>query len=453
MKKVITYGSFDLFHEGHTNLLRRAKELGDHLIVGITTEQYDIKRGKLNVVDSLITRIDNVRASGYADEIVIEDHEGQKIEDIQKYDVDVFAIGTDWRGAFDYLKEYCEVVYIERTKNISSTELRLKSGILRMGVVGCGRIAERFVPEAHFVSDALMAAVYNPHIKSAKSFAARHGLVATDNFDKFLGEVDAVYVASPHETHYDYAKRAILAGRHVLCEKPMTLRRGEAAELFRLAEQKGVVLMEAVKTAFGAGFMDILAMAKGGRIGTIRDVEACFTKLEGNRFPSRELTPGTGGSFTELATYPLLPIIKLLGHDYTDLRFESILSEQGLDLYSKAFFTYPGGMATAKCGLGVKSEGQLLISGTDGYILVESPWWLTQSFEICYENRRNNERHFAKWDGFGLRYEIAEFARAVKNGQTDSFKLSAEDSIAMAGVMEQFLARRKTHADTQAVMF
>ena len=95
MKKVITYGSFDLFHEGHYNLLKRAKELGNYLIVGVTTEQYDERRGKLNVVDSLITRIDNVRAAGFVDEVVMEDHEGQKIEDIKRFNIDIFTVGSD----------------------------------------------------------------------------------------------------------------------------------------------------------------------------------------------------------------------------------------------------------------------------------------------------------------------------------------------------------------------
>ena len=80
MKKVITYGSFDLFHEGHYNLLKRAKALGDYLIVGVTTEQYDESRGKLNIVDSLDKRIENVRQTGFADEIIVEDHPGQKVE-------------------------------------------------------------------------------------------------------------------------------------------------------------------------------------------------------------------------------------------------------------------------------------------------------------------------------------------------------------------------------------
>ena len=103
MTKVITYGTFDLFHEGHYRLLKRAKELGDYLIVGVTTEAYDKTRGKLNVIDSLVTRIENVKKTGFADEIIIEESEGQKVNDIKKFAIDTFVIGSDWAGMFDYL--------------------------------------------------------------------------------------------------------------------------------------------------------------------------------------------------------------------------------------------------------------------------------------------------------------------------------------------------------------
>ena len=153
MTRVITYGTFDLFHEGHYRLLQRAKALGDYLIVGVTTEAYDKARGKLNVVDSLSTRMENVKKSGFADEIIIEEAAGQKFNDIKKYHIDIFTVGSDWVGSFDYLSDYCKVVYLERTKNISSTMLREKnSRIQRIGIIGTGRIAGRFIPEAKLVS-------------------------------------------------------------------------------------------------------------------------------------------------------------------------------------------------------------------------------------------------------------------------------------------------------------
>ena len=92
MKRVITYGTFDLFHKGHYNIIKRAKALGDYLIVGVTSESFDIERGKLNVRDSLIKRIENVRRTGLADEIIIEEYQGQKVNDIIKYDIDVLVV-------------------------------------------------------------------------------------------------------------------------------------------------------------------------------------------------------------------------------------------------------------------------------------------------------------------------------------------------------------------------
>ena len=154
MKKVITYGTFDLFHEGHYNILKRAKEQGDYLIVGVTSDNYDKSRGKLNVQQSWVARIENVqKKSGFADQIIVEEYYGQKIEDIKKYDIDSFVIGSDWKGKFDYLNEYCQVIYLERTKGVSSTQLRNENrGIIKLGSVGTGRIAKRMCYESKYVS-------------------------------------------------------------------------------------------------------------------------------------------------------------------------------------------------------------------------------------------------------------------------------------------------------------
>lgn len=443
MKKVITYGSFDLFHEGHYNLLKRAKALGDYLIVGVTTEQYDESRGKLNIVDSLDKRIENVRQTGFADEIIVEDHPGQKAEDVQKYGISIFTVGSDWFGVFDYMKQFCEVVYLERTKNISSTLIRSQQcPIIRIGIIGSGRIAKRFVPEAKYVSGVIVNSVYHPCRSSAEQFRERFELsLASDHIHEFLDAVDAVYIASPHETHYSYARMALEQRKHVLCEKPLAFSRKEAQELFALAGEKKLVLLEAVKTAYCPGFVQLISMAKSGVIGRICDVEACFTRLADEK--KRERTDVRyGGGFTEFGSHTLLPIIKLMGTDYKELRFDSILDSNGIDLYTKASFVYENGMALSKSGVGVKSEGQLLISGTKGYILAESPWWLTQYFEVRYEDPAKRERYFAKFLGDGLRYEISDFVSMIQGHQNRAFKFTAEESAAIAGVMEAFLTQR-----------
>lgn len=446
MKKVITYGSFDLFHEGHYRLLQRAKSLGDYLIVGVTTEHYDESRGKMNVVDSLMDRIENVRKTGFADEIIIEDHVGQKVEDIMKYGVDIFTVGSDWVGVFDFLKDYCEVVYLERTKDISSTMLRAKKyNIIRLGIIGTGRIASRMIPEVKYVSGINTDAVYNPHIDSARRFAEQFELnKCMDDLEEFYAEIDAVYIASPHQTHYEYIKSALSHRKHVLCEKPMVLRREQAEKVFRMAEENRVVLMEAVKTAYCPGFNQLLSIVRSGAIGSVRDVEACFTKLENPL--SRELTDKSyGGSFTELGSYTILPVLKILGKDFKELEFRSHLAANGLDIYTKAYFTYENALAASKNGLGVKSEGQLIISGTRGYIIVEAPWWKTTSFEVRYEDQSQNEKYFSKFLKDGLRYEVGDFVSAINGFGEKHFKLTKGESITMAGIMEKFMETR--HAE------
>lgn len=444
MRKVITYGTFDLFHKGHYNMLKRAKALGDYLIVGVTTEHFDEARGKVNVIDPIVERIENVRKTGFADQIIVEDHEGQKIEDIQKYGVDIFTVGSDWVGTFDYLNTFCKVVYLSRTPGVSSSQLRSERfNIVSIGIVGTGRIAPRFLSEAKYVSGAIIECAYNPERESAVKFEAAYGIrTYIDDYEGFLGQVDAVYIASPHETHYDYARRAMLAGKHVLCEKPLTFTRAEAKELYLVAKDQGVVLMEGIKTAYCPGFLQMMNVAKSGVIGEIRDVEACFSRLAD--IDSREMTDRIyGGAFLEYGGYPLLPIFKLLGINYKDILIDSIPGKNGIDLYTKIHMRYPQGFGMAKMGVGIKSEGQLIIAGTKGYILAKSPWWQTRRFEIRYEDPNKVDPYELRFQGDGLRYEIGDFVSKINgHGQGSNYKLTPEESIAMADIVEQFLKIR-----------
>lgn len=420
-------------------MLERAKALGDYLIVGVTTEAYDKARGKLNVIDPLVTRIENVKKTGFADEVIIEETQGQKFSDIKKYNIDIFTVGSDWCGTFDFLKDYCEVVYLERTKNISSTMLReCNSPIQRIGIIGTGRIANRFVQEARHVSGVNTQGVYNPHRESGVSFAEKWEIDAYEDMERFYQSVDMAYIASPHETHYGYIKSALEHGKHVLCEKPMVLKESQAKELFQYAREHRLVLFEGVKTAYCPGFHKLLGIACSGMVGSIRNVEACFTKLE--RKDSRELTdPVYGGSFLELGSYVMLPILKLFGTGYESVHFDTIRDEKGLDLFTKASLRYPGGIATATCGLGVKSEGRLLIAGTKGYIVAEAPWWKTTYFEVHYEDPGDIEKYSERFLGDGLRYEISDILSAINGRDKNEFKLTQGESIALAGIMERFM--------------
>lgn len=438
MTKVITYGTYDLLHQGHINLLRRAKELGDYLIVGVTSDSFDRGRGKLNVRNNVLERVEAVKATGYADEVIIEDYLGQKIDDIQRYDVDIFAIGSDWEGKFDYLNEFCKVVYLPRTEGISSTMLReLSEEVFRIGIVGSGRIAKRFVPEAKVVNSAKVTAVYDPDKASTATFGNRFNVkVFSGRFEEFLGEVDAVYIASPHLSHYEYAKQSLYAGKHVLCEIPFVLSAKQASELYRYADTHGLVLLEASKTAFCPSFNHLVTLVKSGVVGDVVDVKTSLSKVVSP--PTRELDAAqAGGAVNEHAPLNLMAIMKILGTDFSKVEFYSKM-DNGVDIYTKAIICYPHATASMTLGIGVKTEGNMVISGTQGYVYVPAPWWLTDFFEIRYEDQRMNKKYFYSYDGDGLRYEIQEFISMIVNQRRCSYKLSQPESVAIAKVIEIF---------------
>lgn len=442
MRKVITYGTYDLLHQGHINLLKRAKALGDYLIVGVTNDNFDRERGKLNVHNNVLERVEAVKATGLADKIIIEDYVGQKIDDIQKYEVDIFAIGSDWEGKFDYLNEYCKVVYLPRTEGISSTMLREDlQDIVKIGIVGTGRIAERFAPESTFVNYVKISGVYDLDFEKARQFAERHQIEKVyKSYDELLEQVDAVYVATPHLCHYEQTKQALLQKKHVLCETPLVLNGDQARELFALAENNGVVLMEANKTAHAPAFNHLITMIKSGAIGEVVDINVSESKLWGEKF-TRELDPKqAGGSMYEMGSYPLLPIIRLMGTDILDVNFYSKMNDN-VDLYTKGVIRYPHGICSFQLGLGVKTEGNLVVSGTKGYAYVPSPWWLTDYYEFRFEDQNQNKKFFYKWDGAGLRYEIQEFMSCIINLRFSTARLRRRESVLMAEIMQQFKER------------
>lgn len=442
MKTVITYGTFDLLHTGHLNLLKRAKALGDRLIVGVTTDSYDQSRGKLNVMQSLAERVENVRKTGLADLIITEELEGQKLHDIQKYGADIFAIGSDWTGKFDFLREHCEVVYLERTKGVSSTDLRsARNFIIHMGIAGYGRIAGRFLQESRYVSGIEITAVYGRNEEKARRFAESYELPEYyTEYERFLDKVDSVYIAVPHHLHEALVRKALMKGKHVLCEKPLALSRKAVEELFRLAAEKGCILLEALKTAFFPAFQQLIGVAESGVIGSIKAVDATFTKLIEDD-SAREYDPmQAGGSWTELGAYPVFVIGKLLGTEPRGIHFVTCRKSQtGVDIFTRAEFLYPHAVASATVAIGAKREGDLCITGTQGYIYVPAPWWKTDLFEVRFEDTRLNRKYFIKFEGDGLRYELAAFLLLIHGCCHEARLMSKEDSLFMADVTQQFL--------------
>lgn len=313
--------------------------------------------------------------------------------------------------------------------------------VVKVGIIGCGRVADRFPSEASVVSGVDVVAAYDIDEAKGKNYVFKHeNVIACKNTEDLYNSVDAVYIATPHLSHYQDIKDAILAHKHVLCETPLVLEKAQAQELYQLAEDSGVILMEANKTAHCPAFNHLMVIIKSGLIGDVVDIEASLSQLLDKN--GREFDPlQAGGSMYEEGSYPLLPIIKLMGINYENLNLYSRM-ENGIDIYTRGVFHYPKATCSFKVGLGVKTEGCLVISGTKGYAYVPAPWWKTDYFELRYENQNDNKKYFYKWDGFGLRYEIQEFISCIVNHRFSSARLRRKESICMAQVMEQFMKRK-----------
>lgn len=347
---------------------------------------------------------------------------------------------------------------------------------MRIGIIGTGRIVGRFISEAETVDKVNVSAIYNPHIETVKFFAQKNNIEGTQDIGEAKGSdkvlftdskadmyevCDAVYVASPHECHVSDMKDAISAGKHVLCEKPFALSGDDAVSVFEMARENEVVCMEAIKTAYCPGFSGLIQLIENGVIGQPYDVEATFTKI--GSASGREMWGPAAGSFAELGSYVLLPIAKIMGTESLESYIWSLPSANGNDSYTKSCFSYRFGTATAKTGLGVKSEGELIIAGENGYIKVPSPWWLMNKIEVHHEDPNKVEVYEALFEGSGLRYEITAFRNACNTLNTSKAgeapvdvenddvwcelqsicSVSPQETIWMAYQIETFLANKK----------
>lgn len=439
MRKVITYGTYDLLHEGHIRLLQRAKQLGDYLIVGVTSDDFDRKRGKINVKQSLMERVEKVKSLNIADEIIVEEYEGQKIDDIKRYNIDVFTVGSDWKGKFDYLNKLCQVIYLDRTEGISSSDIRGKHKV-KIGIVGDDDYLIKFYRESKYVNGVQVCALVRDDIENVPDEYKDIPCI-TNNYREVLDKVDAVYIHSYPERHYGYIREALEHKIHVLCESPIVLEKKQIDELFLLAENNGCVLMEALRTAYATAYARLLLLLKSGAIGDVKMVDATCTSLKSSDYLAAE-----GNNWNSICAWgpnAMLPAFQILGTNYKQKHIISSLVDENsnTDLFTKIDFVYDNAVASVKIGQGVKAEGDLVISGTKGYVYVPAPWWKTDYFEVRYERQENNRRYFYQLDGEGIRYELVAFSRAVEDGMKQNY-IGRDVTEAFVDVINDFYCRR-----------
>jgi glycerol-3-phosphate cytidylyltransferase len=418
MKKVITYGTFDMFHLGHRRLLERAKALGDYLIVGVTSDSFDRERGKLNVRESLARRIESVRQTGLADEIIVEEYQGQKLSDVVKYGAHVFAIGSDWQGKFDYLGKYCEVTYLDRTKGVSSTDLReADGGMLRIGVWTDAAGDADLVREVNFVSGLEVTGVYADDAAGRTAFQNQYDLQKSyADAGVLCAENDLIFVHMRRRDRFGAVQTALGAGKHVIADFPFN-KPEEAQELFALAREKGLVLIERVPLAYLSTFHQLIWMLHGGAIGQVLSVECSL--------PAQ-------GSFRDAEALAAFAVTRILGTENADVRRLALRSRARSD---KVFFSYPD--AAAVCTISDSSwlTPGMTILGTDGRVDVPGAWWTMNYFRL-YEGESTEPRRYSfNTEGPGLRYLLAEAVKAISEKRTESGVLTHEKSLRLMDVL------------------
>ena len=432
-----------MFHKGHLRLLERAKALGDYLIVGVTDENYDRSRGKLNVIQSTRKRVEAIEALDFVDKVIIEKYKKQKANDMLKYDVDIFAIGDDWLGIFDYLNEFTHVEYLPRTKGISSTSLRKDNfDLIKLGIVGLGRDTKAFIDEAQHVPNIKVSRIYSPDLSALKKFTLKNDNIryGHDNYDDFLDtSIVAVYIDTALEQHYTLIKKALLARKHVLCENPLALHKSELVELLSLAKKEKVLLLSALKTAFLPAFNQLLTELDKGIIGEVKEVRATRTSLFKEKdYPDTFMAQGATNI---LSSYPSLLVNKVLGESLDITFFDQ--GHEGYDVSNLIISKHKGGATgISNVATGIKSEGDAVISGTKGYIYIPAPWWLTKQFHVRFEDEHKSQTFKYEFDGCGLRYMIAEFASLIQRGKRKSNMLSPKDMISINRVLIEYNERK-----------
>ena len=314
---------------------------------------------------------------------------------------------------------------------------------MRLGLVGESPILNKIERESQYVNGLESGKVFTLNDTYLSDSLKRPSQQAA-SYQDLLDDSDALYVISAPEKHYAQIKKALQKGKHVLCESPVTMETEQWEELRQMAKDRKLVLMDSIKTAYSVAYYRLLLLAKGGVIGDIISVDAtCTSLVDFDPTHDSQKSLYEWNSICAWGPTALLPIFQLLGTEYSSKQIATHFLDEAkrYDAFTKISFLYPHAVASLKVGQGVKSEGELIISGTKGYIYVPAPWWKTDYFEVRYENPQNNKRYFYQLDGEGLRYMLLSFLKAIRTGKDFSY-VSDDISEEIVKTIANFEARK-----------
>ena len=429
MRTVITYGTFDLFHRGHYNILKRAKEEGDYLIVGVTGETYDAERGKLSVQDSLAVRIENVKKTGFADKIIVEEYLGQKIQDIIKYHVDVFVIGSDWKGKFDHIAKYCEIKYLERTKDISSTQLREERlTIYRFGIVTDEMYDNEAVMESKIVSGIHIESVFSPDQGMADEFRDTYEINRSfSDYEAFLDSVDIVYVKTRRKERLGYVEQALKAGKHVISDVPVVSDLVPGQSLLELAENQNVIFMQNISTVYLHAFSQLLWIARSNLIGDLISIKC---SISSQLFDERN-----SYDFKDLLYYPMCVLTKIFGCEHENVTAKILKDGNGEAMYGIVTVSYPEAVGVVEISTSIETQCEMRIFGTQGEIYIPDDWWRVGYFKVKQKGEKRAKNYSSNFEGNGFRYLLQALLQEIRAEGTSNARITEKESQAVLSLM------------------
>ncbi|MGB5553044.1 MAG: Gfo/Idh/MocA family oxidoreductase, partial [Flavobacteriaceae bacterium] len=302
---------------------------------------------------------------------------------------------------------------------------------IRWGILGPGKIAHSFAKDLQKVDDGCLTAVASRNFERAKAFALEYGAIEYFGTYEALfesDEVDVIYIATPHTGHAEWAIKAMLKGKHVLCEKPMGINKSEVQRMITCAQENKVFLMGAVWTRFNPTIRKVKQLVEEGAIGNLNYLHADFAFYAMDRDEKgRLLNPDlAGGSLLDIGIYPIFLSYLLLGMP-DKIQDSSKFHTTGAEIQTAMIFDYPNAQAMLYSGLNSKSEMKAEISGEQGAIFIHPRWHEAQGYTL--EENGHSESFELPTLGKGYSHEIKEVHRCLHEGQLQSKLWSHQNSL------------------------
>lgn len=309
---------------------------------------------------------------------------------------------------------------------------------LNWGIVGTGKMASHFAEDLITSGSSALAAVASRSLAKAQAFAAAFDTKNVfGNYDDIMNypEVDIIYIATPHNSHMELAIKAMEAGKHVLCEKPMGVNRQQVECMIECSRANRVFLMEAFWSRFNPAIQEVFRRIACGDIGEVVQIHADFAFFTQAPDESRLFNPElAGGALLDIGVYPAFLAYSVLGVP-DRIQASAVFHQTGVDIQTAAVLDYPDALANISCGFNSTSDMIARIYGTGGSIFINAPWHGTDGF---YTVINGNKQHFSyPKAGRGYIHEIEECVRCVAAGKTESQAWSHRDSLALTGICDE----------------